>query len=71
MAIAGIVWYLRSTSPDMPRYNPFANSQSNIQDTQYDPPSVFIPANGYATPTYDDIPETELIPPSLPPGLEP
>lgn len=70
LAIAGIVWYLRSSGPESPRYNPFANSQGVAEETLYDPPSVFMPANGYTTPTYAEEPASEMIPLTLPPGLQ-
>ncbi|MBD3281175.1 hypothetical protein GF391_00325 [Candidatus Uhrbacteria bacterium] len=71
LAIAGVVWYLRSSDPGGQIYKPFGSSDAPAQETLYDPPSDYTPpGQSEATSTLEPS-ESELVPPTLPPGLEP
>ncbi len=71
LAIAGVVWYLRSSNPNSPIYQPFGANNSPAQENRYDPPSDYTPPGQQsgATTTLEPS-ESELLPPTLPPGLQ-
>lgn len=68
LAIAGVVWYLRRDTANLPNFNPF-QSQPKQEQVLYDPPTVFDPGEITNTQSETDEVPTDPIPTQLPPGL--